>query len=89
MKTSKILLLLLLFGCSNPDYEKIGQQIIHGKVSAIKEGTSGRVSRYPKIWVQNSTNTAEIEIPFEYEGRWKVGDSCLLIIEKYKINETK
>ena len=27
-----------------------------------------------------------VEIPFEYENRWKIGDSCLLIIEKYKEN---
>lgn len=33
--------------------------------------------------------TKEVDIPYEYEGRWKVGDSCLLIIEKYKENETK
>jgi hypothetical protein len=33
--------------------------------------------------------TKEVKIPFEYEGRWKVGDSCLLIIEKYKENDTK
>lgn len=64
----------------------IGQEIIDGKVSATKKGyQSGRGgSEHPKIWVQNATTTECVEIPFEYEGRWKVGDSCLLIIEKYK-----
>ena len=83
----KIVLALLIFcSCSNAKYEKIGQEILDGKVSASKEGqSSGRgFSYYPKIWVQTETQTVEVEIPFELENRWKVGDSCLLIIEKYK-----
>lgn len=84
---NKILVLLfcvVIGSCTQPKYEHIGQTIIDGKVSAVKEGYTGRVSSLPKIWVQNSTKTVEVEIPFELEGRWKVGDSCLLIIEKYK-----
>ena len=82
-----LLFTLLLFSCTEPKYKHIGQQIIDGKVSATKKGhQSGRGgSENPMIWIQNSTTTQEVEIPFEYEGRWKVGDSCLLIIEKYEI----
>jgi hypothetical protein len=83
----KIVLALLIFcSCSNAKYEKIGQEILDGKVSAYKEGHSSSRggTTYPKIWVQTETQTVEVEIPFELEGRWKVGDSCLLIIEKYK-----
>jgi hypothetical protein len=84
----KIVLALLIFcSCSNAKYEKIGQEILDGKVSAYKEGHSnsgeGTIT-YPKIWVQTETQTVEVEIPLALEGRWKVGDSCLLIIEKYK-----
>ena len=77
---------LLTISCTQPKYEHIGQEIIDGKVSATKEGIpySRGSGNSPKIWVQNATETKEVEIPFEYEGRWKVGDSCLLIIEKYK-----
>lgn len=75
---------LVLLSCTQPKYEYIGQEIIDGKVSATKEGFGGRVATFPKIWIQTPTTTKEVEIPFEYEGRWKVGDSCLLIIEKYK-----
>lgn len=88
----KIFLISILFISCTTQYEHIGQEIIDGKVSAIKEGVRGtRVQNLPKIWVQNATQTKEVEIPFEYEGRWKVGDSCLLIIEKYKEikNETR
>lgn len=87
MKKFQVLLIsLLIISCTQPKYEHIGQEIIDGKVSAIKEGIpySRSSGNAPKIWVQNATETKEVEIPFEYEGRWKVGDSCLLIIEKYK-----
>ena len=83
----KLVLALLIFcSCSNAKYEKIGQEILDGKVSAYKEGhSSGEgIITYPRIWVQTETQTVEVEIPFALEGRWKVGDSCLLIIEKYK-----
>jgi hypothetical protein len=77
-------LLLLLTSCTEQKYTHIGQEIIDGKVSATKRGYSGRIAELPKLWVQTDKVTKEIEIPFEYEGRWKVGDSCLLIIQKYK-----
>jgi hypothetical protein len=88
MKNIHILILALLFvSCREDKYTHIGQKIIDGKVSAVQKGHAGRVASLPIIWVQNTTNTQEVAIPFEYEGRWKVGDSCLLIIEKYKIIE--
>lgn len=77
---------VLIFSCSEEKYKHIGQEIIDGKVSAVKEGALGEFAEYPKIWVQTPTLTKKVKIPFEYEGRWKVGDSCLLIIEKYKEN---
>ena len=90
MKNIHLLLFsLLLTSCTTPKYEHIGQEIIDGKVSAVAEGHSGRMAIFPKIWVQTTTTTKEVDIPFAYEGRWKVGDSCLLIIEKYKENDTK
>jgi hypothetical protein len=93
MKKLYILFLLSLISCSDSKYKHIGQEIIDGKVSAIKSGikSSGRGSleELPKIWVQSATETREVDIPFEYEGRWKVGDSCLLIIEKYEIIKEK
>jgi hypothetical protein len=86
-------LLLLLTSCTEQKYTHIGQEIIDGKVSAIKGGVErhcrGCISDYPMIWVQTATATRQVQIPFEYEGKWKVGDSCLLIIEKYKENESK
>lgn len=87
MKYLLIIFIVIMFmSCTQPKYEHIGQEIIDGKVSATKNGVrSGRGGSFsPKIWVQNATQTKEVEIPFEYEGKWKIGDSCLLIIEKYK-----
>jgi hypothetical protein len=77
-------LMLLLISCQTPKYKYIGQEVVDGKVSATAEGHSGRVATSPKIWIQTPTTTREVAIPFEYEGRWNVGDSCLLIIEKYE-----
>ncbi len=85
MKKLLILLILLFISCTQPKYEQIGQEVIDGKISATRKGYVGRgTSQKPTLWVQNATETKEVNIPYEYEGRWKVGDSCLLIIEKYK-----
>jgi hypothetical protein len=81
---------LLIISCTQPKYEHIGQEIIDGKASAVREGHIGRGhSQNPTLWIQNDKTTQEINIPFEYENKWKVGDSCLLIIQKYKENDTK
>ena len=86
MKKLNFLILGIVFlGCKESKIQWIGQEIIEGKVSATQARKRvGRSNSNPKIWVQNAATTQEVEIPFEYEGRWKVGDSCLLIIEKYK-----
>lgn len=81
-----LLVSLLVLSCEDPKYKNIGQEIIDGKVSATQEGHSGRgVSRSPTLWIQTDKITKEVNIPFEFENRWKVGDSCLLIIQKYEI----
>lgn len=94
MKNIHILILALLFvSCTEPKYTHIGQEIIDGKVSATKAGIKrdcrGCISEPAIIWVQTTTTTKKVEIPYEYDGKWKVGDNCLLIIEKYKENDTK
>jgi hypothetical protein len=84
---------LLFVSCTESKYTHIGQEIIDGKVSATKAGIKricrGCINEPPVIWVQTTTTTKKVEIPFEYDGKWKVGDNCLLIIEKYKENETE
>jgi hypothetical protein len=83
----KLLLLIpFLLSCEG-ELSYISQEIIDGKISAVKEGYPGRRATLPKIWVQSPTSTRKVDIPFEYQNRWKVGDTCLLIIEKYKENK--
>jgi len=85
-----LILLILLVSCTEPEYIHIGQEIIDGRVSAIQKGKRANIGfKIPKIWIQTATTTKEIQIPFDYENRWNVGDSCLLIVEKYKENEDK
>jgi hypothetical protein len=86
MKKLLLLLIPFLLSCEG-ELSYIGQEIIDGKISAVKEGHRGRNGVLPKIWVQSPTATKEVDIPFAYEDRWKVGDTCLLIIEKYKENK--
>lgn len=72
---------LLLYSCNDLTFDS--QEIIEGRISATEKGYNGEYPHKPKIWVQTPKRTEEISIPFEYEGRWKVGDTCLLIIQKY------
>ena len=86
-----LLLILTLTSCKD-DLEFIEQEVIDGKVSQVQKGDYGSDysgSSMPKIWVQTPTQTTEVEIPFKYDGKWKVGDSCLLIIQKYKVKPKK
>ena len=82
-------LFTLLYSCGSENLTFDSQEIIDGKISATQKGTYGRFSELPRIWVQSSTQTKEVVIPFEYENRWKVGDSCLLIVQKYVKNTKK
>ena len=79
---------ITLVSCEDNGRPKfIGQDIIDGKVSATQPGSRGGYGHpadLPVIWIQTPTETREVEIPFAYEGKWKVGDSCLLIIERYQ-----
>ena len=88
--TFLIIILLTITSCNNFIYTEISTEIIDGKVSAIEAGFprhGHRDSRLPVIYVQNSKQTVKVQIPFEYENKWKVGDRCLLIVKKYKENE--
>ena len=85
-----IFLTLVLFSivsCSDEPLKFINQEIIDGKVSATEKGHIGRITTLPKIYVQTDKTTRCVEIPFKYEKRWKVGDSCLLIIKRFKVIE--
>lgn len=86
MKKLYLILVILLVSCNN-NYQFINQEIIYGKVSAKQEGTSGRFATRPKIWVQDPFQTRQVDIPYEYENKWNIGDSCLLIIERYSVIE--
>ena len=80
----KLYLALALLVACNEGYEKISQEVVDGRVSHTERGNTGKFCTPPKIWVQTNTTTKEVTIPYVYDGRWKVGDSCLLIIEKYR-----
>jgi hypothetical protein len=76
-----ILSLFLLFSC-NSDYKVVNTKIVKGRVSATEEGHTGRSSRLPKIYVQDSKQTITIDIPFANENDYKIGDSITVIIQQ-------
>lgn len=82
-KTLILLSALTLVSCVSRTERKTGFTVIKGVVSSIEKGSIGRGSEYPKIYVQTPKNTKEVEIPFQNEKDFKIGDSCILIIEKY------
>lgn len=84
MKKLILLLSIVLISCSESEYQKIGVEIIDGRVSSM-EKENGRYFNSYYIWVQSPKETKIIQIPEEYANRWYVGDSIVLIIEKYKI----
>jgi hypothetical protein len=87
-----ILSILFLASCTEGPLQFDSREIIDGKVSEVQHGYHGgeyAPDIQPAIWVQTSTSTNKVELPFEYDYRWQVGDSCLLIIEKYRIIEEK
>ena len=84
-----LLFALFLIFYVEPNRKHMGQTVVDGKVSVVEIGVIEGIGSASKIRVQNSTSTQEVKIPFELDGRWKVGDSCLLIIEKYEIVKEK
>jgi len=75
-------IIILLLSCNdNNNLQFVDQEIIEGRISATKTGTYGGYgipSQKPRINVQSPTDTREVEIPFNYEGRWKLGLSIVL-----------
>ena len=74
MKNIHVLLIaILITSCTTPKYEHIGQEIVDGKVSATKAGIKrdcrGCISEPAIIWVQTTTTTKKVEIPYEYDGK--------------------
>ena len=92
-KLLSLVFILTLLSCSQDQSMKlIDQEIISGKVSAItlsRYGPYNTLIVSPKIYIQSPTATREVEIPSDFEGRWKVGDTCLLIVERYVVDTTK
>lgn len=84
----KLVLALTILGlvsCGpSGQYELEAQEILNGVVSAKKRGNRSAYNSFsPTIWVQTPTSTKKLSIPFEYETKWKVGDSITIVVQKY------
>ena len=84
-KIIKILTLaLLLSSCS--DYEVIDTKVIKGVISAKDEGNNrfGRFAKLPRLYVQSTKETTTVDVPFEDENLFKVGDTICVITKTIK-----
>ena len=86
MKKLILLLSIALTSCTESEYQKIGGEIIDGRVSAMETQRAWKTD-YCYIWVQTPKETKQIEIPKGYTNRWHVGDSVTVIIEKYQVKK--
>jgi hypothetical protein len=84
----KILLIcsVLLFGCNN-NYRIIDTNVIKGIVSAKEEGYTGRAPRLPKVYIQTPKQTVVIQVPFDNENDYKVGDTAIVIIQRVEYED--
>ena len=81
MKKLILIAFVFIVSCKEDNLQFIGQEIIDGRISSIEPGYV--------IYVQTNKTTKTFSIPPQYENRWKIGDNCLLIIQKYKEVKTK
>ncbi len=83
---TSIIMFGLLFSSCGGDMQRFDTEVIQGKVSAKERGVVGYKHSTPlRIWVQSAKETRCVILPIEYNDRWNVGDSVILIIEKYKV----
>jgi hypothetical protein len=86
----KLLLILTLFftACSDERIILFETDYIDGVVSE-KEYTYFHYGSYYYLYVSNSKSTNMVEVPCDIYNKYEKGDSCLLLIKKYKVNDEK
>ena len=78
-----ITLIGLLMGCS--DYQIINITIFKGVVSDKVVSTPHTRSRgFCTLYIQNSRQTKQAEIPYENRDEYKIGDTAIMIIQQVK-----
>lgn len=77
-----ILSFLILLGCQKDKMTKISTETLQGKISFKEE--YGKYRHYI-LYVQNPTNTRIVEVDGDTYDKYKLGDSILLVVEKYQI----
>jgi hypothetical protein len=70
-------------GCS--DYQVIDTTVFKGVVSdKYVRDPQYRVSGMCILYVQNSRQTKQVEIPYEDRDEYKIGDTAIMIIQQVK-----
>lgn len=75
--------MLIINGCSESgEFNLESQTVIEGRVSAKEKYCFKGCSHY--IWVQDNKQTLKINVPYDFWIKYKVGDSCTTIIQRYE-----
>jgi hypothetical protein len=83
----KLLYTLTLFtfiSCSQ-DYTVVSTEIVKGVVTAKDEGNI-RVGRYPKFYVTSPKQMVTIDVPFDGEDLFHIGDTICVVVKTVKDN---
>lgn len=85
MNIEKIIpILTLIFMTSCFDYEVTDTKVVRGVVTAKEEGWIGRASRFPKFYVSSPKEIVTIDVPFDDENLFKIGDTICVVVKTVK-----
>ena len=74
---------MLFFTACNEKLQEIGTDYIDGVVSEKEYRGAG----HDLLYVSDGKKTQKVEVPYDIYKKYQKGDSCLLLIKKYKVNE--
>lgn len=88
-----LLILTLFFTACNEKLKEIGTDYIEGVVSdtessVIGGGRSGNIFYY-YLYVSDGKKIERVQLPYDIYNKYQKGDSCLLLIKKYKVKDGK
>lgn len=82
----KLLLALMLFFTACNELEEIGTDYIQGIVSE-KEHTYFKYGTAYYLYVSDGKKIEVVNLPCDIYNKYEKGDSCLLLIKKYKVKD--
>lgn len=87
-----LLILTLFFTACNEKLQEIGTDYIEGVIYDTESSVIGsrgvNIFRY-YLYVSDGKHIEKVQLPYDIYNRYQKGDSCLLLIKKYKVKDGK